>query len=429
MNIKLLPKSEFFRNVLTVMTGTGIAQAIPIAISPILTRIYTPEDFGVLALYVAVVSIVGVISTGRYELAVMLPKSDSDAGNLVLLSISVAVAVSFFSLLVVSLFNESITLFLGNPEISNWLYFVPFTILLTGIYQSLTCWNNRNKQYKRVSMSRVLQSSSSGVAQVTLGILLVKVGGLILGSIVGLMLGVLSLVKMSWSSLRAHRKSFCKNEMLKNAGRYRKFPMFSTWGALLDSMAVQVPILILSRFFGAASTGLFSMTFRIISMPMSLISRSIGQVLFQRLATLHNDSPELLRPFVLKTFLWLALMALPMVLVLTAYGQELFGWIFGADWIEAGRYASILSIAVAVRFAVSPLSSVLMLEHNIKKGVIWQGCYFVTIVVTLILASSLSIELFLRIFVAHEVVLYGSYLLVILHGSGHRTSSLLGGTD
>ena len=85
MLTKLKPKSEFTRNVLTLMTGTTIAQAIPIAISPILTRLYTPKDFGVLALFVAITSIFGSIANGRYELAIMLPKKDEDAVNILAL--------------------------------------------------------------------------------------------------------------------------------------------------------------------------------------------------------------------------------------------------------------------------------------------------------------------------------------------------------
>ena len=148
---KLKPKSEFNRNVLTLMTGTTIAQAIPIAISPILTRIYTPEDFGMFALYMSIASIIAIVATGRYELAIMLPKKDEDAINIVALSIIISFFVSFISLLIVFIFNTQITNILGNPEISIWLYFIPLTVLLTGIYQSFNYWSNRKKQYKRLA--------------------------------------------------------------------------------------------------------------------------------------------------------------------------------------------------------------------------------------------------------------------------------------
>ena len=115
---KFKPKSEFSRNVLTLMTGTTIAQAIPIAISTILTRIYTPEDFGIFALYMSIASMIAVVATGRYELAIMLPKKDEDAVSIVALSIIISFFVSFIALLIVSIFNTEIASLLGNPEIS-----------------------------------------------------------------------------------------------------------------------------------------------------------------------------------------------------------------------------------------------------------------------------------------------------------------------
>ena len=142
------PKSEFTRNVLTLMTGTTIAQAIPIAISPILTRIYTPEDFGIFALYISIASILSLIATGRYELAIMLPTKDKDAVNIVALSLFISFFVSFIALLIVSIFNTQITSLLGNPDISSWLYFIPLTVLFTGIYQSFNYWSNRKKSIK-----------------------------------------------------------------------------------------------------------------------------------------------------------------------------------------------------------------------------------------------------------------------------------------
>ena len=134
---KFKPKSEFSSNVLTLMTGTTIAQAIPIAISPILTRIYTPEDFGMFALYMSMATIISVIATGRYELAIILPEKDEDAINIMMLSIGITFLVSLITLLIIFIFNAQITLLFGNPNISQWLYFVPLTIVLTGVYQAL----------------------------------------------------------------------------------------------------------------------------------------------------------------------------------------------------------------------------------------------------------------------------------------------------
>ena len=127
---------------ITLMTGTAIAQAIPIAVSPILTRLYSPSDFGVFAVYMAVTAVLSVIATGRYEQVVMLPQKDEDAANVVVLSLIVSTFFSLIFLVIVATWNSSITALLGNPEISGWLYLIPLSVLSMGVYNKFTYWLN-----------------------------------------------------------------------------------------------------------------------------------------------------------------------------------------------------------------------------------------------------------------------------------------------
>ena len=182
---KFLDLSEFSKNVITLMTGTMLAQALPIAISPILTRLYSPDDFGAFALFMSITSIFGAIITARYELSIMLPKLNSDAANLVVLSLSIAFSLSIILLIVVFVFNDQIVSFLGNTDLKNWLYFIPLSVLLTGVYQSLNYWSNRNKKYKRLASAKVIQSSMKGGATTGFGFLNIGAMGLVFGSIIG----------------------------------------------------------------------------------------------------------------------------------------------------------------------------------------------------------------------------------------------------
>ncbi len=182
---RLKPKSEFSRNVLTLMTGTTIAQAIPIAISPILTRLYSPSEFGIFALYMSIASLLSVIATGRYELAIMLPKKKTDALNIVILSLVITITISIFAFLIVFFFNEEITILLENKNISNWLYFIPITVLFTGIYQSFNYWNSKQKQYKLIATTKVIQSTTTGTSNLSFGFAGYTFGGMILGGLFG----------------------------------------------------------------------------------------------------------------------------------------------------------------------------------------------------------------------------------------------------
>ncbi|WP_233358070.1 lipopolysaccharide biosynthesis protein, partial [Vibrio cholerae] len=380
---------SFSKNVLTLMTGTGIAQAIPIAIIPILTRMFSPEDFGLLALYAACVSILGVVATGRYEIAIMLPKDDEDARLLLQLSMLVAL---FFSLLIsipISIWNAQIARFLGNEDIAVWLYLVPVSVLFTGIYQALTYWNNRQKKFINTAVSRVNQSLFQGFVQTSLGFLQVS-GGLIWGQFIGIVSGSIYLLKKDRSYKSLIKKTKI-NSIQKQGIKYHKFPTYGVWGALCDAGAVQMPVILLTKFYSNSVTGMFSLTFRVLNMPTSIISSAIAQVLFQKVVEISQTEPEKLNLYIIKMFLLLFVIYLPAVPILFIWGESLFSIIFGNEWSQAGVYAGYLVIAVAVRFAVSPLSAVLGLEQNIKMGVLWQVLYLCTITVTLYFFSSLSI--------------------------------------
>jgi len=408
-------KNDFLRNVLTLMTGTTLAQAIPIAAMPLLTRLYTPEDFGVLALYMSLAGMISVIITARYEVAVMLPERDEDAASLVTLSVCIASAISLVLLVVVSLFNDDIQSLLNNKAIGPWLYLLPITVFVTGMWQALNYWNNRSKKFKRLAVSRVTQGGGMTLAQFVLTGL--STGGLVLGYLVGQVGGLMVFLTRTWREDRAVLSRVSLATMLENARRYSKFPKYSTFGALLDNAAVQMPVLMLSKFYDTHIVGVFSLTFRALNLPMSLIATSFSQVLFQRFVVLQRENPARLAPFVLKLFFGLLGLMVPLVAFVWVVGPDLFALVFGETWRQAGEYATVLIFAVAIRFAVSPLSTVLAMDHNIKIGTLWQMIYFVTITTTLYIFRNAGMETFLLAFTLHEVALYSLYLGFIIFGA------------
>ena len=412
---QLLSKNEFAKNVLTLMTGTVIAQAVPIAIIPILTRIFTPEEFGLLALYAAFVSVLGVIATGRYEIAIMLPEKHEEARVLLQVSTIVALLISLIISIPLVIWNQDIAKFLGNEDIAPWLYLVPISVFFTGVYQALTYWNNRQKKFKNTAISRVNQSLFQGMTQTGLGFMQVS-GGLIWGQFVGIISSITYLLRKDRSYkviLKETKISSLKQQMNK----YKKFPKYGIVGGLCDAGAMQMPVLILTKFYSSTVTGMFSLTFRVLNMPTSIISSAIAQVLFQKVVEISHTAPEKLNSYIIRMFFFLFLLSLPAVPILFIWGDTLFAFVFGEEWGQAGVYAGYLVIAVAIRFAVSPLSAVLGLEQNIKKGVFWQVLYLCTITPTLYFCSSLTVEQFFMAFVIHEVVLYIIYLMLILKGT------------
>ena len=413
--MKNINSNEFARNVLTLMTGTVLAQAIPIAIIPILTRIFSPEDFGVLALYGAIVSVMSAIATGRYEIAVMLPKEDADAKVLLQISAIIAFVISLLLFIPIIFWNKNIAALLGNLAIAPWLYLIPASVFLTGLYQALTYWHNRQKKFNNTAVSKINQSLFQGISQTGFGFIKLS-SGLIIGQFVG----IFSSFAYLFIKDKSYNAIFLKNSKEKivcQLKKYQKFPKYSVFGGLCDAAAVHMPIFILTKFYSGSVTGMFSLTFRVLSMPTTIISSAIGQVLFQKVVQISHTDPNRLAQYIIKIFILLFLMYLPVVPILYIFGDHIFAFVFGEEWRQAGIYASYLVVAVAVRFAISPLSAVLGLEKNIKKGVFWQFLYICTVTPTLYLFSSFEIEQFIIAFVIHEVVLYTIYLILIIQGS------------
>lgn len=230
------------------MTGTALAQAIPIAISPILTRIYTPEDFGIFAIYMAITSIASVLVTGRYELAIVLPKSDRDALHIVVLSVVLSCLISVLLLIFVIVFNSQITLLLGAPEISSWLYLGPVSTMLTGIYTSLNYWSNRKSQYRQMAISRVVQAVSSSGPQLAAGFMKNGSLGLIVGQIAGQLLATFFLATSISRESKIQLEKIHSNRLFVLAKKYINYPKFMIAGQLMNTISSSLPLFLLSTF-------------------------------------------------------------------------------------------------------------------------------------------------------------------------------------
>jgi len=349
------------------MTGTTIAQAIPIAISPILTRIYTPEDFGVFALYMSIASMVAVVATGRYELAIMLPKKDEDAIQLVILSILIAVCISFITFLIVFILNKEITNMLGNPKISNWLYFVPLTVLLTGIYQSLNYWNNRNKEYKNLAISRVADTSTNATVNL-LGIFF-KIGasGLILGSIIGKIVGIFSLQR---SRNMTTPVLYRKLKMIALARKYKKFPLINSLHTFINILKNNLVTIYISIKYTSSILGFYYFVLRIMQLPSSILGGSLAQVFYKQASVIYNNKKDI-QIQVKHLIGTLALLAIIPAIILFFYSEELFVFVFGEDWITSGKYAKAIIPYIFFHFIASPLGMVPLITNLQDQAFYW----------------------------------------------------------
>jgi len=268
-------KNDFVKNVVTLMTGTTIAQAIPIAITPILTRLYTPEDFGVLALFMSVTAVLGVVSNAKFEQAIMLPKTEREALNIVYLSVLISSVFSALLLVTVLIFKSQIASLLGESKIENWLFFIPIAVLFIGLFNSLKIYNIRVKKFKQVSVAMV--TKSSGLAITQLGIGFVKSGafGLIIGQLVSYVAGNLQLLKTILKD-NLFKNTFDKKSIKLSIKKYNRFPKYTLPGSLLNSLTLNSINFLIAAVYTTSILGFFSLARRLLSLPSMVIGGSIS---------------------------------------------------------------------------------------------------------------------------------------------------------
>ncbi|MDA8976935.1 oligosaccharide flippase family protein [Akkermansiaceae bacterium] len=406
-------ENSFTRNVATLLTGNSIAQLIPIILTPILARLYSPDDFGTLGLFVAISGVLAIIATARYESAVMVVPEDNDAINLALLGLLLA---SCFSLILFAfgiIFNSLIATFLGDEKLGLWITLIPLIVWLTGTFNILTSLNLRKKYYKDLAKANIYKSCFGIFPQICLGVLKAGFPGLIIGNIISNFAVNLKLFHKIKQSFGFSGISFKRSFLLGK--QHIDFPLHNAPPSLLNAAGVQLPLIFIPKLFGLSIAGQFFLAQRMIDLPCAIFSKPISQVFFQTMVE-KNQNGETTIPFLFKTMKRLVLIIFPIIIVSYLISPYLFRFIFGEQWVQAGQIAQYLSLAILIRFIVSPLSSVFSITGFQKRGAIWKYSYFVTSSLALSFASLFSLDLksFLFIFVVHEYSLYSIHLYLII---------------
>ena len=404
-------RSEFIRNVFTIFSGNAIAQTIPFLLEPVIARLFVPQDFAIWTLYISFANIFSILATGRYEMAIMLPSKERKAINVLALSMIISVFVSAFSFLIVLLFNARICRILHNTDISIYLFFVPVSVLTTGWYQSLNYWASRNKRFKNVTYSRVVQTTSNGALNMGFGFLGLRALGLMMAYLFG---QILSVIPVAYSFYKKDLKKIRlvnKREIIEQAKVYKDFPRINSFHALSDILQQSSVVFLISYFFGNLVVGLHSKTIRLLFAPSSLIGSAIAQVFFQRASSEYAQTGDI-RTLVLKTIRSLAMIAIPGFAIIAIWGGTIFAFLLGSNWRTAGEYAQILSPWICMSFIVSPVSQVPLIVNKQKLafvfGLIGNAMILVSIITGGLITHNIKTAFYL---ISGLEIIYYSFLI------------------
>lgn len=359
--------SEFTKNIFVLISGTGIAQAIPIAISPILTRLYSPKDFGLLGLYISICSMLGIMGSLRYDAAIIQADNDQEAKQLVIVSFISTFLFSVLLLLIVLFFNESLALLLNNLEIRNWLFSVPLTVFLVSAFYITSFWLNKKKRFLDMSINRVINKSTDSALSLLLGIIGVLRQGLLLGYIIGQFV----MISLLFKKIRKDNFVFNKKRARLVIRKYIAYPKYYLPSTILSEISSNVFLILMSIFYGGIITGFYSLVFRVTYLPLGLIGNSIGEVYRQKANEYYLEHGNCKALF-FKTFKTLFIIGLLPLVVLFFFGEYLFVFVFGEEWKIAGEIAKYFSFLIFFQFISTPLSFTIFLNKSQKQEMILQ---------------------------------------------------------
>lgn len=375
--IKRLTSNNFVKSVAVLMTGTVISQVISLLISPILTRIYEPEVMSDLNLYTRIVGFLAALATARYELSLPLPKKDEHSYLLYRLSLRIAiiilVALSVLSVLyfVFTGFNFKLVSFTAITITS--AFFLTFTNL--GVN-----WAIRKKEFKRISLSKILVSGVSNVFKWIFGLLGMGSNGLLLATLIGFIVASLTFIK-EWFTIDKNHTTFRSTKKTRAlAGIYREFPSVNLPHAMVDLGKDLLLAFFMIFYFSKDVFAWYSLSYSVLQLPISVIGLAIGQVFFSRCAELASNGQSTL-PLLKKTLLTLFLVSIGPFTILFLFGEPLFGFVFGKNWSNAGYYSQIMTIWFVVQFLNSVVSTLPSVLHR-QREFFYLGIINATIQIT-----------------------------------------------
>lgn len=340
MDIRGIIKSPSIRNFTKLLSANVVAQVIGLIVYPILTRIYAPEDFGLLNLFLSIGGVLTIISTAEYYYAIVLPKEHKQAvavlwtGVLCLILTGGVVCLSVF-------FATPIASLLKTPLLASYYWMMPFYVMAMGGWNLLNYWYIRTTKYSRISHYQISQSILSAGGKIGFGYLGILQGGMIY-SVVLAPLVALVVSFITWKPIAILRKRVMNfnvswQDICKQTKEYKNFPLFVLPRSFVNMLAGQMPVLLLTPFFGSKLVGFYSLALLLGYTPIGTITRAVYQVLYQQTTErVHKSLPigNIFKRFII----YASIIIVPVFIGLYFILPEMTSWIFGKEWYVSGEY-------------------------------------------------------------------------------------------
>jgi len=406
--------SEFSINVLTLLSGTFIAQLIPFAVSPWLTRIYTPDDFGVLAIVLGAATVLASLLNGRYDAAILVPEDHVIANRLLQIALFMPVVLAVIVWFLMVVIPDTLLLHFGlTSSTAHLMLFIPILAVLFTYYMSFDVFLNRHKAYRKMSYLMIFRVFFVSLFQIIFGYLFSN--GLLYGLFTGMAIGSIAGIFYVYQYTQLGNVNLV--QITSTAKEYKNYPLFHMPHTFFNALSNNMPMILIPFFFTVASSGFYLLALKVFYTPFSMLGASIEKV-FRRhvLDALHHKheiAPHI--KSMLKKIIFLSI--IPYTLCVW-YAPEIFSFILGANWYKVGIYIQVLAPWIYTAFVVSVFVGVPIILEKQKKSLMIEIVYFVSriggLVAGAIVSGDIYVALGLYVFGGTIVILYNLFWIYSL---------------
>ena len=394
-------RKNFVNDVLTLSLVPLISQLVGLILLPVITRIYSPSDFGLFNTFSAIVAFLGVFSTLAYHSSILLPKRDESASSILISCLVTSILFSLFILILIFFFHNKIISLFKVENLEAYIFLIPIFIFLHGFFQTMRYWNSRIKNFKKIAQSKISEVISNKSFSIGYGLLVINnVGGLIYSLLIASIIKNLLLV-FSIKNLIYILSNIQIKKIFSVLSKYKKFPIFSLPSELLSRVPALLIVFFVLNFFDSGLLGNYSLTMSVLAVPTVFFTSSIIEAFSPRVAeAIHSNThlkvlEEVYERIFSTTFL--------IFLVLIFFGDKLFSFVFGSSWIIAGVLAQILAVRSLFEVVTTPILSLTAIVQKQELNLIrriseilvtvlsfYFGSYFDSYIYTFIFYSVLG---------------------------------------
>lgn len=403
-------KHPFIKNVLTLMSGTAFAQLLSILASPLLSRIFTPEDFALQASFVSVTSLCLVFCSGKIEQAILLPKEDEEARHILRFSIILCSVVCLILPIIingVARFNKAF-----NQVVVNKLVFVSIVfVFCSSLCESFRVYFLRHKKFRAISSRTIVTSIATVVLNLFCGYFIYSNKVLITSTTIAQIVALFLFLVLFYRFFGNERVDWTKRKIKPIFSKYWQFPALMMPGQLLNSLTGNLPILVLTGYYSSYEMGLYAFVYKIVTIPMSVIGSSVTQVFLQRFSKCEKN--EQLSFFIKTSFILFFIILIPAV-ICVIFAPFLFEFIFGEKWIPCANLARLMSPFFIFQFAITPVSgAVFIINKKLHIDLLLQLIRVALVGSSFVISRLLSLSFDFTIF-SYSISLVGFYLITFI---------------